>query len=130
MELIERSHQKQRINSIIDSKDGDSILLIDGDTITLDFPLTVHNMSSFLQGMKLRYNNGNGTHDVISFLELDFIDGMQLKCNIRLSDDSTKLVDPETLDFIENPDIAIILQTSEDYCRDAANLKPSDLDIS
>ncbi len=53
---------------------------------------------------------------------------MQLKCNIRFSDDSTKLVDHETLNFIKNPDIAIILQTSEDYCRYAANLKPSDLE--
>ena len=84
MELIERSHQKQRINSIIDSKDGDSILLIDGDTITLDIPLTVQNMSSFLQGTKLRYNNGNGTRDVVSFIGVDFINGMQLKCNIIL----------------------------------------------
>jgi hypothetical protein len=38
------------------------------------------------------------------------------------------LVDPETLDFIENTDIGIIPQTSEDHCRDAANLKPSDLE--
>jgi hypothetical protein len=51
---------------------------------------------------------------------------MQLKCNIRLLDDSTKLVDPEMLDFIENPDIAIIPQTLEEYCRDATNLKPLD----
>ncbi len=53
---------------------------------------------------------------------------MQLKCNIRLLDDSTKLVDPEMLDFIENPDIAIIPQTLEEYCRDATNLKPLDLE--
>jgi hypothetical protein len=78
--------------------------------------------------MKLRYNDGNGTRDVVQSLGVDFIDGMQLKCNIRLSNDSTKLVDPETLDFIENPDIAIISQTLEEYCRDAANLKPSDLE--
>ncbi len=53
---------------------------------------------------------------------------MQLKCNIRLLDDSTKLVDPEMLGFIENPDIAINPQTLEEYCRDATNLKPSDLE--
>jgi hypothetical protein len=53
---------------------------------------------------------------------------MQLKCNIRLSDDSTKLVDPEMLDFIENPDIAIIPQKLGEYCRDATNLKPLDLE--
>jgi hypothetical protein len=53
---------------------------------------------------------------------------MQLKCNVRLSDDSTKLVDPETLNFIEHPNIAIIPQTSEEYCRDAVHLSPSDLE--
>jgi hypothetical protein len=35
---------------------------------------------------------------------------------------------PEMLDFIENTDIAIIPQTSEEYCRDATNLNPSDLE--
>ncbi len=43
-------------------------------------------------------------------------------------DDSTKLIDPEMLDFIENPDITIIPQTLEEYCRDATNLKPLDLE--
>ncbi len=85
-------------------------------------------MSLFLQGMKLTFNNGNGTQDIITFIGVDFINGMQLKCNIRLLDDSTKLVDPEMLDFIENPDIPIILQTLEEYCRDATNLKPLDLE--
>jgi hypothetical protein len=44
--------------------------------------------------MKLKYNDGNGTQDIVTFLGVDFINGMQLKCNIRLLDDSTKLVDP------------------------------------
>jgi hypothetical protein len=78
--------------------------------------------------MKLKYVDGNGTRDIVTFIGVDFIDGMQLKCNIRLLDDSTKLVDPEMLDFIENPDIAIIPQTPEEYCRDATNLNPLDLE--
>jgi hypothetical protein len=53
---------------------------------------------------------------------------MQLKCNVRLSDDSTKLVDPKMLNFIKNPGIAIIPQTSEEYCRDAVHLNPLDLE--
>ncbi len=32
------------------------------------------------------------------------------------------LVDPETLNFIENPDIALIPQTSDDYLRESAEL--------
>jgi hypothetical protein len=91
---------KTKDKVIIESNDGDGTVLIDGDTVTLNIPATIENMSSFLQGMKLRYNDGNGTHDVVCFLGIDFIDGMQLKCNIKFSDDSTKLVDPETLDFI------------------------------
>jgi hypothetical protein len=78
--------------------------------------------------MKLRINDGHGTKDIVTFLEIDFIDRMQLKCNIRLSDDSTKLVDPKMLNFIENPNIAIIPQTSEEYCRDAVHLNPSYLE--
>jgi hypothetical protein len=119
---------KTKDRAIADSNDGDGTCLINGDTVTLDVPLTVQNMSSFLQGMKLRYNDGNGARNVVQFFGVDFINGMQLKCNIRFSNDSTKLVDLETLDFIENPDIAIIPQTSEEYCRDAANLKPLDLE--
>jgi hypothetical protein len=52
---------------------------------------------------------------------------MQLKCQIRLSDKSILLVDPETLNFIENPNIASIPQTLEEYCRDCMNIKPSNL---
>ena len=102
---------KTKDKAIIESDDEVGSVLIYGDNVTLDIPATVENMSSCLQGMKLRYNDGNGTRDVVRFLGVDFIDGMQLKCNVRFSDDSTKLVDPETLDFIENPDIAIIPQT-------------------
>jgi hypothetical protein len=109
------------------SDDGGAIVYVADDTVTLDDPMTVENMSSFFQNMKLKYNDGNGTRNIVTFLGVDFVDGMQLKCNIRLSDDSTKLIDPEMLNFIKNPDSAVILQTSEEYCRDAANLNPLDL---
>jgi hypothetical protein len=52
---------------------------------------------------------------------------MQLKCQIKLADESILLVDPETLNFIDNPDIALIPQTSEEYCRDCVNIKPTNL---
>jgi hypothetical protein len=110
------------------SDEGSAIVYVTDDTVTLNIPMTVENMSSFFRNMKLKYNDGNGTRNIVTFLGVDFVDGMQLKCNIRLSEDSTKLVDPEMLNFIENPDIAVILQTSEEYCRDAANLNPLDLE--
>jgi hypothetical protein len=43
---------------------------------------------------------------------------------IRKSDDSVILVDLETLNFIENPDIASIPQTSADYVRESKYIKP------
>jgi hypothetical protein len=52
---------KTKNQNIADSKDGDVIVHVDGDTITSDIPLMVQNMSLFLQGMKLRFNNRNGT---------------------------------------------------------------------
>jgi hypothetical protein len=42
-----------------------------------------------------------------------------------LSNDSVILVDPESLIFIENPDIASILQTSQEYCE---KIEPSQLE--
>jgi hypothetical protein len=78
--------------------------------------------------MKLRYNDGTGTRDIVTSVGVNFIDRMQLKCNVRLLDDSTKLVDPKTQNFIENPYFAIIPQTSEEYCKDAVHLNPLDLE--
>ena len=98
------------------------------DEILIDAPLTLTNLVSFLNGMKLRYNDGSGTRDVVTFMGADFVDGMQIKCNIKLSNDSTILVDPETLNFLENPDIASIPQTSEDYCREITTVDPSDVE--
>ena len=116
-------------NKVIAKSDDEiGIAIFDGNTVTLNIPVPIQNVSSFLQGMKLRYNDGNGTRDVVQFLGVDFVDGMQLKCNVRFSNDSTKLVDPEMLGFIKNPDIAVIPRTSEEYCKDATNLQPLDLE--
>ncbi len=48
----------------------------------------------------------------MTFLGADFGKDMQIKCQIKLSNDLVILVDPESLTFIENPDIASIPQTS------------------
>jgi hypothetical protein len=52
---------KTKAQNIAVSKDGNVIVHVDGDTIAFDISLMVQNMSSFLQGMKLRFNDGNGT---------------------------------------------------------------------
>jgi hypothetical protein len=53
---------------------------------------------------------------------------MQIKCQIKLSNDSVILVDPESLNFIENPDITSIPQISQDYCRECENIEHSQLE--
>ncbi len=52
---------------------------------------------------------------------------MQIKCEIKLSNDTVILVDPETLNFIENPDVASIPQTIDDYLRESSNISESEL---
>jgi hypothetical protein len=78
--------------------------------------------------MRLKYNYGQGTRNIVTFLGADFGEGMQIKCEVKLSIDLVILVDPETLNFIENPDIASIPQTSEEYCHKCENIEPSQLE--
>jgi hypothetical protein len=98
---------KAKEKDFANSEEGNTIVHVSDTAVMIDIPVMVEIMSSFFQNMKLRYNDGNGTKDIVTFLGDNFIDGMQLKCNVRLSDDSTKLVDPETLNFIENPGITL-----------------------
>jgi hypothetical protein len=91
--------------------DGGSLIVDDNggivyaydDGILLDVPLTLTNLILFFTGMHLRYNDGRGTQDVVKFLGADFVDDMKIKCTVQLSNDTVILVDPETLNFIENP---------------------------
>jgi hypothetical protein len=78
--------------------------------------------------MKLKYNDGQGTRDIVTFLGADFGEVKQIKCQIKLSNDFVILVDPESLNFIENPDFASIPQTSQDYFCECDNIEPSQLE--
>jgi hypothetical protein len=78
--------------------------------------------------MRLCYNDGQGTQDKVTFLGADFIEDMQLKCKIQKSDDLVILVNLETLNFIDNLDIASIPQTSADYLRESENIEPSQME--
>jgi hypothetical protein len=82
----------------------------------MDIPSMLTNLVSFFKDMRLKYNDGRGTQDIVTFLGADFVEDVQIKCQIKLSNDSVILVDLETLNFIVNPNIASIPQTSEDYC--------------
>jgi hypothetical protein len=129
---------KDKLNDLLDDvdKNGDPIPITQDDVVVykndnevlIDLPLTLTNLISFFDGMKLRYNNGNGTRDIVTFIGADFVDDMQIKCKIRLSNNSTILVNLETLNFQKNPDIALIPQTSEEYCREIQSVDPSQVE--
>jgi hypothetical protein len=82
----------------------------------MDISLMLTNLVSFFKDMRLKYNNGRGTSDIVPFLGADFVEDMQNKFQIKLSNDSVILVDPETLNFIANPNIASIPQTFKKNC--------------
>jgi hypothetical protein len=78
--------------------------------------------------MMLYFADGRGTQDIVKFLGADFGKDMQIKCQVKLSNNLVILVDPETLNFIENPDIASVFQTSEEYCQEYKNIEPSQME--
>jgi hypothetical protein len=53
--------------------------------VSLDVPVKPTNLVSFFQEMKLRYNDGLGSRDIVTFLGADFVEDMRLKCKIQLS---------------------------------------------
>jgi hypothetical protein len=86
------------------------------------------NLVCFYKDMRLKYNDGRGTQDIVTFLGADFGKDMQIKCQIKFSNDSVILVDPETLNFFANPDIASIPQISKDYCLECKKFEPFQLE--
>jgi hypothetical protein len=108
---------------------GDIIVTVDSEGgVSFALPATVDNDVSFMRGMNFRYNDGNATCDIITFLDIDYVDDMQMVCLILRSDDTDYLVVPEMLNFIENHDIASIPQTNEEYYEQCHYLDPSDLE--
>jgi hypothetical protein len=111
------------------SDEGAGLATVQGNgNVSLDIPVKLTNLVSFFQGMKLRYNDGLGTQDIVTFLGADFVEDMQLKCKIQLSNDLVILVDIEILNFMENPNIASIPETSEDYFWECMVITPSQLE--
>ncbi len=64
----------------------------------------------------------------MTFLGADFVEDMQIKCQIKLSNDSVILVDPKTLNFIANSDIASIPADIQGLCLRLKNIEPSQLE--
>jgi hypothetical protein len=117
--------QLDDVDSIVN--DGGAIVYADDNGIVIDVPLTLTNLISFFDGIQLRFNDGSGTRDVVTFIGTDFVDDMQIRYKVKLSNDTVILVDPETLNFIKNPDIASIPETVEDYNPESKNISPLQL---
>jgi hypothetical protein len=119
---------KEKVDELAALDNGGAIVTIRENEISMDIPLMLTNLVSFFKDMRLKYNNGRDTWDIVTFLGADSVEDMQIKCQIKLSNNSVILVDPETLNFIVNPNIALILQTSKDYCQDCKIIEPSQLE--
>ena len=78
-----------------------------------------------LEGLTLILNDGSTTKELVTFKGVEFVNGTQQHCKVQQQDGSIALVCPELLHFIENPDIASIPQTSEDYCRECLSVDPT-----
>jgi hypothetical protein len=119
---------KKKVDELALRNDGGAIVTIGENEISMDIPLMLTNLVSFFKDIRLKYNDGRGTPDIVTFLGADFVEDMQIKYQINLSNGSVILVDPEILNLITNPNIASIPQTSEDYCLDCKNIEPSQLE--
>jgi hypothetical protein len=64
----------------------------------------------------------------VTFLGADFLDDVQLQCKIQKSNDLIILINLETLNFIENPDISSISQTLGDYIHKSKHITPLQLE--
>ena len=91
---------------------------------SIEVEISAEDVISFLKGMQLLYNDGSGTKEIVQFAGVDYANDLQTLCEIQHQDGSYSTVYPEMLNFIENPDIASIPQTSQQYCRACNNVEP------
>ncbi len=75
---------KVKDTELASSDDGDVVVMLDSEGgISFDMLVSIDNVISFMKGMKLRYNNGDGIWDVVTFLGMDYVDDMQMVCHIQ-----------------------------------------------
>ena len=59
-----------------------------------------------MKEMPLIFNDGLGSKELLTFIGVDSVNSMQQTYNVRKSDLSTMTAYPDSLHFIENPDVA------------------------
>jgi hypothetical protein len=120
---------KVKDKELASNDDGNVIVTLDTEGgMSVEMPASVNDIISFMKGMKLHYNNGNGICDIVTFLGIDYIDDMQMVCHIQQSDGTELLTVPQMPNFIENPDIASIPPSNKEYYDECHYLDPSDLE--
>ena len=79
--------------------------------------ISVEKTITFIEWIKLILSDGSGITSVVKFIGVERSGGTRQKCRVLNNNGTTDLVDLEMLHFLENPDIASIPQTSDDYCK-------------
>ena len=78
---------KVKDKELASNDDGNVIVTLDSEGgMSFEMPASVNDIISFMKGMKLCYNNGNGIRDIVTFLGVGYIDDMQRGCHIQRSD--------------------------------------------
>ena len=87
---------KVKDKELASNDDGNVIVTLDSEGgMSFEMPASVDDIISFMKGMKLRYNDGNGIRDIVTFLGVDYIDDMQMVCHIQRSDGTEQFTVPE-----------------------------------
>ncbi len=70
---------KKKVYESADLDDNGAVILTIGeDDVTLDIPIMLTLLVSFFKDMKLKYNDGQGTRNIVTFLGADFGKNMQI----------------------------------------------------
>jgi hypothetical protein len=77
---------KEKQNNTLDDVDkngvpvpitqDDAIMYTTDNEVLINLPLNLTNLVSFINGMNLRYNDGSGTRDIVTFIGADVVNGM------------------------------------------------------
>jgi hypothetical protein len=59
---------KEKVDELAALDDGSAIVTIGKNEISMDIPLMLTNLVSFFKDMRLKYNDGRGTQDIVTFL--------------------------------------------------------------
>ena len=72
--------------------------------------------------MELIINDGRSSKSLITFKGTVYNNNSTSQCKVLTKFGKEIVVPSDYLHFVENPDIASIPQTSEDYCRECTNI--------